>query len=62
MKYILEASKDGFKWVHHGTFIKGKMSRFYEPFDETIAIREAEHFKEFWSKDGWKFVRIIINV
>lgn len=63
MIYIIEASKDGKQWKEQARFSEGQKSRFNNaPFDETIAIREAEGFKRVRFSDGWKYVRVVINI
>ena len=63
MIYVIEASKDGNKWKEQARFRKGQRSRFNDaPFDETIAIKEAEGFKHFRYSDGWAYVRVVIEV
>ena len=62
MYYTIEASRDGKKWVHMARFEKGQISRWNTPFDETIAFREANGFKHARLKDGWNYVRLVIDL
>ena len=63
MQYVIEASRDGIEWEKQATFQKGQKSRFDDaPFDETIAIKEAQGFKRVRNLDGWYYVRVVIEV
>ena len=63
MEYIIEASKNGKDWREKARFKKGRRSRFNDtPFDETVAIKEAQGFKHARYSDGWIYVRVVIEV
>ncbi len=63
MEYIIEASKDGNRWVEQARFEEGQRSRFNDaPFNETIAIKEAREFKHVRYSDGWVRVRVVIEL
>jgi hypothetical protein len=62
MYYIIEASKDGKKWQHMARFKKGQISRWNTPFDETVALKEAQTFKHVRYRDGWIYVRLVIEL
>ena len=74
-QYILETSADGKKWTHRATFREGDESRFGKPFNDEIALREANAFKEYWKPlhQGYdesvfraindrKYIRLIIEI
>lgn len=63
MEYVIEASRDGKKWIGQARFKEGQPSRFNNlPFNETIAIKEAQGFKSARYNDGWIHVRVVIEV
>lgn len=60
-QFIIEASKDGKNWKHQARFEEGDNSRFDEPFNEVVALKEAESFEKARYKD-FPFVRLIIEL
>ena len=62
MEFIIEASVGDKKWKEMARFKEGQISRWETPFNETVAIREARAFRHARHRDGWRCVRVIINL
>ena len=66
ISYSIETSADKRIWYERAIFKKGQRSRFNDaPFDEQIALKEANSFKVCTDKDflkDHKYIRVIIEI